>query len=890
MANYYIGIITSSNENNITLRSLAPNDALIVGATGSLLATGTSAYAVRGTIATVTVFGTVHGTAGAVMLDGGSGEANTRAAVMVQEGGNVSSFSVAVFLQGRENSVTNAGSIAGYLGVRLNGSGAVTNSGTIAGSGAGVFFGTGQFSVHNTGTITAAADLLDGSIGIRYNGSGTTTQVIFNTGLIAGQQAGIRADFTGISLDITNTGTIAGATAIAGNAAADRVVNAGVISGVTLLQAGNDLFDGTAAVLQGLVDGGEGDDELIGGAAGDTLQGAADDDVLSGNGGNDRLIGGDGNDVLSGGAGDDVLIGGTGLDVLDGGDGIDTVTFASATAGVVVDLTTSLLIDGEPSEDVYRSIEVVTGSAFDDTLTAAASGSTLNGGAGNDTFVGGAGYDVIRGGLGDDTIYASIGSDLYFGGAGTDRLIMFTSTTGTAGVQLDLRRGFADVDGVRYELRDIENVLGTARTDLITGNDAANVLDGLAGNDTLEGGGGDDVLVSRAGNNVIDGGDGIDTVVFVAFEAVTVDLRVTAAQNTGGAGTDTIRRVENAIGTDFNDVLTGNNLANRLDGGLGNNTLDGGAGNDVLISRAGDDVLIGGSGIDTIDYSGATARVSVRLAEPAQQDTGGAGRDTLSGIENVVGTAFNDRLIGGNGDNMITGGAGDDVLSGGRGFDTASYADATSGVRVDLATSAAQATGGSGSDTLTDFEALIGSAFNDTLFGTSEANRLDGGAGDDRLVGGGGDDVLLGGTGRNVIEGGEGFDTISYEKSAFGVFFSFNLNQASGAGSDTFVSIEAVIGSAFSDQFSASAAVDRFTGGDGADSFQFVKGRAGGDTIVDFDGSEGDRITLVGYGTGATFVQVNANQWRITAGDGSIELLNFVDPPVITPATDVVFL
>src|SRR5690606_3110527 len=87
-------------------------------------------------------------------------------------------------------------------------------------------------------------------------------------------------------------------------------------------------------------------------------------------------------------------------------------------------------------------------------------------------------------------------------------------------------------------------------------------------------------------------------------------------------------------------------------------------------------------------------------------------------------------------DNLIFAGAGNNVMTGGAGIDTLSYANASAGVTVNLSTSAAQATGGSGTDTVRTFENLSGSAFADTLTGNSAANILRGGAGNDSLSGG----------------------------------------------------------------------------------------------------------------------------------------------------------
>ena len=96
-------------------------------------------------------------------------------------------------------------------------------------------------------------------------------------------------------------------------------------------------------------------------------------------------------------------------------------------------------------------------------------------------------------------------------------------------------------------------------------------------------------------------------------------------------------------------------------------------------------------------------------------------------------------------------GSGNNILNGSAGIDTASYAYATSAVTVSLSSSNAQATKGSGSDTLISIESLIGSNYNDTLTGSATGNVLNGGSGNDRLTGGAGKDTLIGGAGNDVF-------------------------------------------------------------------------------------------------------------------------------------------
>src|SRR5262249_9970914 len=230
-------------------------------------------------------------------------------------------------------------------------------------------------------------------------------------------------------------------------------------------------------------------------------------------------------------------------------------------------------------------------------------------------------------------------------------------------------------------------------------------------------------LIGGPGVNVLDGGAGRDTASYAqAAAAVHVDLGISGPQATGGARTDTLVSIEDVVGSPFDDTLIGNAVQNRLSGG---------AGNDVLVAF-GNDILDGGAGNDTAVF---TTAVTIDLAISGPQADG----STLIGIENITASAGFDtlkgdgganRLMGGDNGDILMGRGGDDILDGGNGSDTASYADATAGVTVDLSITGPQNTG-EGFDTLISIENVTGSAFADTLKGTSGNNILNGGAGDD---------------------------------------------------------------------------------------------------------------------------------------------------------------
>lgn len=195
----------------------------------------------------------------------------------------------------------------------------------------------------------------------------------------------------------------------------------------------------------------------------------------------------------------------------------------------------------------------------------------------------------------------------------------------------------------------------------LNGFDGNDLLAGQGGNDTLNGGNGDDVMEGGPGNDTIAGGPGIDTASFAfAPNGVIVNLNLQGGPQATGVGSDTLTGVENLTGSAFNDVMIG-------DGG--DNVLAGGDGDDVLEGGLGNDTLIGGNGQDVVSYFHATAAVQVSLAIQGGQATGGAGTDSLSGIEHLVGSAFNDVLTGDAGANVLVGGDGADILRGGGSLD-----------------------------------------------------------------------------------------------------------------------------------------------------------------------------------------------------------------------------
>ncbi|MGY0793222.1 FG-GAP-like repeat-containing protein [Azospirillum argentinense] len=201
--------------------------------------------------------------------------------------------------------------------------------------------------------------------------------------------------------------------------------------------SGNDILTATGSVTLVEINGGAGDDLLVGSAFDDTLRGDAGDDTLFGGAGNDVLVGGGGNNVLFGGAGDDRLYVDTHTASLDGGAGNDTV-YARYSGGVTLDLSASIeLFNGSVGSDTVTAINAsstveliggdgddsLTGGAYADSLRGDNGNDWLDGGDGNDTLSGGNGNDWLCGGSGNDTLSGGSGNDTLVGGFGDDSLV-----------------------------------------------------------------------------------------------------------------------------------------------------------------------------------------------------------------------------------------------------------------------------------------------------------------------------------------------------------------------------------------------------------------------------------------------------------------------------------
>jgi Ca2+-binding RTX toxin-like protein len=236
-----------------------------------------------------------------------------------------------------------------------------------------------------------------------------------------------------------------------------------------------------------------------------------------------------------------------------------------------------------------------------------------------------------------------------------------------------------------------------------------------------------------------------------------------------------------------NDSITGSSGADTIYGDAGNDTINGGTSNDYIEGGLGSDTLNGGADFDTVSWLTETGPLAVNLLTNTYEYA--ATGDSISNFEVYYLTGFGDSftnnnaggyiygfagadfLFGGTGSDFLVGGDGGDQINGGTGFDYASLADATAGVRLDLA-NASSNTGFAQGDGYSNVEAFFLTGFNDVFVGQAGANFVFGGNGDDQLFGGlnandwlfgeGGTDYLSGGTLDDLLVGGAGSDVFAF--------------------------------------------------------------------------------------------------------------------------------
>ena len=442
--------------------------------------------------------------------------------------------------------------------------------------------------------------------------------------------------------------------------------------------------------------------------------------------------------------------------------------------------------------------------------------------ANGETFVVPAGDFVVENGqfLVDQNVLDGLA-----GADGSNLVLLGLGAAALAGIGIAVAGGGDDDDDVAPPPPVVEEEPAgpTAGNDTLTGTDGDDTIDGLAGNDTisglagndtliggagndsLTGGAGDDVLLGGGGTDDIDGGDGIDT---NSFEDIGQAVTASIADGTADYGpvNETFTNIENLTGTAFGDSLTGDAGDNVLIGLDGNDTLIGGAGNDTLTGGLGDDILVtdgadqldGGEGTDTADFSGLEQGIIVDLdveTAGANQTNGGVDGPSQNGAIRDAPPAAGGQPV--NGINLV------------------------------------------------DIENVIGTDFNDGLFGNNEVNTIEAGAGDDLVHGFAGDDFL---------DGGEGTDTVLFSAAPAGVVVDLNdqvedvtaqgagFAATGGAGNNVLSGFENVVGSQSDDTITGDQNDNLLNGNGGDDT---LIGGGGADTLL---GGAGDDVLAGGGG------------------------------------------
>ncbi len=390
--------------------------------------------------------------------------------------------------------------------------------------------------------------------------------------------------------------------------------------------------------------------------------------------GYDNIVGTSGGDLIFTYNGGNVIEGGAGADIIFGSStayATDTASYEHSTSALQVDLRVALQHGGDAEGDQLYGIQDVIGSAFNDRITGDELDNHLDGGAGLDTLIGGAGNDnlfggfdgkadILDGGTGIDTVdYSTAASGMTIA---LDTTTTFVATFGTYQVFADGSARLNGASGSVLEdvLRNMENVIGTAFNDTITGNERNNVIKGGAGADTIN---------CKGGIDTID----YSTSGWSTGPGVQIDLTQTL-QHGGDAEGDKLASIENIIGSYAKDVLNGDGGGNVIEGGSGDDIINGRGGNDTIYSGQGADILDGGAGADVFQYkdtrdSGAGYRNSYRGQYRVEygNDTilnfeTGIDKIDLRLIDAIYGNATSDRFVFAD---SLTGVAGQLVLSGG---------------------------------------------------------------------------------------------------------------------------------------------------------------------------------------------------------------------------------
>jgi Ca2+-binding RTX toxin-like protein len=541
-------------------------------------------------------------------------------------------------------------------------------------------------------------------------------------------------------------------------------------------------------------------------------------------------------DNLVGGIGDDYFRGNGGVDVITGGTGSDTIDFHnSGASGVTVDLWDQIATDNFTgiTVDIFSGIENVYGTDLPDLLEGDDGNNLMRGRQGDDVIQGNGGIDTVDYRSANGGVEVRLDQGWASGADGNDQIWGFENVRGSYYDDRIYGASFETGVGSRLEGFDgNDSLVGSIENDTLEGSEGNDSLIGGNGNDNLQGGNGGDFLKGGTGNDTIDGGgsgnmaselDMLD-MSDATGSGVTVNLALGTASG-GGLGSDIVSGIETVNGSAFADNITGDGFENYLRGREGIDVIDGGAGFDLAMYDEATNTIDQTTGI-TVTLVGGSGSVIAGNTN--------VGADSLTNIEGIYGTNFNDSLTGDNAHNILRGNRGNDTLDGGGGDDVADYRNANSRVVIDLnlvgatlGTSTAQANGPDGQDTLISIEGVYGSTWDDYLIGNPGNNTLRGRLGDD------------------VLNGGGGIDRADYRSADGAVQVDLAAGSSSGAdGNDTLTSIENIRGSDFG---------DILTGDNNANA---IEGRMGNDAI--YGGQGQDTALYAGAKSGYTVTRVGA--------------------------------
>lgn len=223
------------------------------------------------------------------------------------------------------------------------------------------------------------------------------------------------------------------------------------------------------------------------------------------------------------------------------------------------------------------------------------------------------------------------------------------------------------------------------------------------------------------------------------------------------------------VGTNANDTIKAYFGDNLIVTGNGKNTIVTGSGDDIVFAHNGTNTISTGLGNDTVSYERSDSAVYTSLSEGGL--AGVAKGDTYTGVENLIGSKFNDVLEGNSENNTLVGKAGDDilvgkegadVLDGGDGIDMASY-ETSQSVAVNLKQNYADG-GEAAGDTFISIEGIKASNQADVIVGDDTANIIYANAGDDKVAANSGDDIIYAGSGNDYLKGDAGNDILYGEE------------------------------------------------------------------------------------------------------------------------------